>query len=690
MGYRVGIDVGGTFTDFMLIRPDGSPRVAKTSTTPDDESRGVLDGLARLADQERLSLGDLLERCDLIIHGTTTADNTMITMSGAKTGLITTEGHRDEIELRRGWKENIWDPTAPPPPPIARRRDRFGVPERLDFEGNVLLPLDEDAVREAVRRLRRDGIASIAVVLLFSFVNPAHERRVGEIIAEEYAGAEMVSLSHEVHPAAPEFERTSTTLVNAYVGPRVRRYLERLAAALRDEGFARDLLIMQSNGGIMTADFAARRPVATLGSGPAGGVLGACAVAARAGLEDFISVDMGGTSYDVCLVRGGKPQVKSFWNWQHRYLIALPMVDVLVVGAGGGSIARVKAGGLSVGPESAGAVPGPICYGRGGIEPTVTDANLMLGYLNPERFAGGQFSLRREGVEETIAERIAGPLGLEPVEAAWGIYRLVNANMNNAIRRASSQRGQDPRRFSLLVFGGGGPVHAAAQAEELGISRLLVPRTAPVFSALGLLSADYLVDGVRSYIVTAQKADLGRVNALFREMLEAAVADLARAGIERGSVVAHFYAECRYPGQTFHLEVPLQHADGEVSDAELQGLVESFHRLHEELHTYARPEEEVVITGLRLRATGVTEKPEPAPAERARAASAGYRPRPEGERPAFFGDGFVSTPVFDGDSIAPPMEVDGPAIVEEPFTTVVVPPGWRMTLDDLEDYVLEV
>ncbi len=338
MGYQIGIDVGGTFTDFVLVRPDGTFDLTKTATTPYDESKGVVAGLGDMAAAEGLSLADLLHATDAIVHGTTTADNTLIQMNGAATGLITTEGHRDEIEIRRGWREDIWDIHLGPPEPIARRRHRIGVPGRLDHKGNVLVPLDEEAARAAARRLRAMGIDSIAVTLLFSFVDPTWEARVGEIIAEEFPDA-LVSLSHEVAPSAPEFERTSTTLVNAYIGPRVVEYLQRLEEELEKAGYAHQLLVMLSNGGIATVEAVCHRPITVLASGPAGGVVGAADTGRTAGSTDFISVDMGGTSYDVCLARGGQPDVKSFWNWIHRYLITIPVVDVLSIGAGGGSIA---------------------------------------------------------------------------------------------------------------------------------------------------------------------------------------------------------------------------------------------------------------------------------------------------------------------------------------------------------------
>ena len=679
-GYRIGIDVGGTFTDFLVVAPDGSLTLSKSFTTPEDQSVGVLEGLDRVSADADLSVQELLGKTDLIIHGTTTADNTMIELSGAKTGLLVTSGARDEIELRRGWKEDIWDPQAPPPPQIVPRRYRLPIDERLDNEGNVLVPLDEDEVRRAVRRLKGAGIESIAVVTLFSFLNPAHERRIGEIVREEYPDVAMVSLSHEVHPAAPEFERTSTTVVNAYVGPKVQRYLQRLDEQLKEKGYRHELLVMQSSGGIATAASAIRRPIATLASGPAGGVMGACMVAAESGTPDFISMDMGGTSYDVCLVRGGEPTIKSFWNWVHRYLIALPMVDVVSIGSGGGSIARVHAGGLQVGPESVGSDPGPVCYGQGGMQPTVTDANLVLGYLNPDYFAGGEFPLKADGVLELIEDEVGKPLGLDGVEAAWGIHRLVNADMNNAIIRVSAERGLDPREFALVVFGGNGAVHAMHQADDLGISRVLIPKAAPAFSALGLLVADYLVEKVRASLVSTTEAEPGKLEKTCRELEETAEAELVEAGLPTRRFVHQRFAQCRYPGQTFDIDVPLGRA---ALDAKAVGKIgEKFHALHEGLHTYARRGEPVMISALRVRSAGVLKSP-----SLQRFAGTSKTPVPKARRDVFFDGTFRKTRIFDGPQLRAGQKVRGPAVIEERFTTIVVPPGWQLKLDKLGTYV---
>ncbi len=558
------------------------------------------------------------------------------------------------------------------------------MPERLDYEGNVVTPLDEEALRAALRRLKKQGVESLAIVFLFSFVNPAHERRAREIATEECPGVSL-SLSHEVMPSAPEFERTSTTLVNAYVGPRIERYLGRLVDRLREAGYDRDLLVMQSNGGIMTPDYIARRPVTVLSSGPTGGVIAACAVASTAKTTDFICADMGGTSYDVCLIRGGQPEIKAGWNWHHRYLVGLPMVDIQSIGAGGGSIASVVAGSLQVGPRSAGAVPGPICYGRGGTEPTVTDANLLLGYLNPGDFCGGTMQLRTEGVAAAIAEQVARPLGLDAVEAAHGIYRLVNASMANAIRRVAAQRGADPRALTMVAYGGNGPVHATAQADELGIGTVLVPKVAPAFSALGLQLSDHLVDEIRAYITPVGGADVGRVAELFADMERAARGVLSRRrGAHRKIELRRFLNLC-YPGQTFDMAVPVTSTNGRLNRAALDATVEQFHRMHEELHTYASRDEEPILRGLRLTAIGVTDKPRLPTFGRSSAAAP-----LKGRRKAYFGGKFVNAPIYDGPRMRVGHAVRGPAIIEEPFTTIVLHPRQTAALDRYGNYRITV
>ncbi|HEV3227641.1 MAG TPA: hydantoinase/oxoprolinase family protein [Acidimicrobiales bacterium] len=683
-GYRIGCDVGGTFTDLICVTPEGEVVLDKTPTTLDDQSIGVMNGVTQLAERFGLSLDDFCRRLDIVVHGTTTADNTMIEMNGANTGLLVTRGHRDEIEMRRVHKEEIWDPSYPGPQPIARRRVRIPIPERCAFDGEVLLPLDEDAVRAGIARLKQFGCTSIAVMYLFSFVNPAHERRTLELIREEFPDVEHVSLSHEVMSAGPEFERVSTTLVNAYVAPRIAKYTTHLVDSLRAAGYGGPVLIMQATGGVMPPDYVARRAVTLLGSGPTGGVMGSAVAATAAGAPDFIAVDMGGTSFDICLVRAGRPEVKTDRNWRYRYYIGIPMVDVRSVGAGGGSIARVRQGALLVGPESAGSVPGPACYGRGGTSATVTDADAVLGYLPVDNFAGGRMTLDVEAARAAITRDVAEPLAVDIVEAAWGIERIVNANMANAMRRVLSSYGADPRDLAVIAYGGNGPLHACALATELGAARVLVPKAAPAFSALGLLVADYVVDMLRSYVVPISQVEVDRLRGLMSELVDEAKKELAPAGLPEGATETELYVQMAYSGQNSDMSVPCP--EGATLDATgLLDLTQRFHDLHETDRGFAFRNQQPQVRGARLIARGVTSKPgHLAELGSVTDASAAR----QGERPVYWGTEFVSTPVYDGRALGAGASVDGPALVEEAFTVVAVAPGWSCALDGHGSYEL--
>src|SRR4051794_38553483 len=643
-----------------------------------------MNAMALVAERNGLSLDQLLGDLDIVVHGTTTADNTMIEMDGAVTGLLVTQGHRDEIEMRRVHKEEIWDPTYPAPIPIARRRARIPIPERVNHEGDVVLPLDEDAVRAGVQRLQRLGVTSIAVMFLFSFVNPDHERRAAEIIREEFPDVDHVSLSHEVMARGPEFERVSTTLVNAYVAPRIASYVAQLQEKLRAAGYAGQLLIMQATGGVMPPDYVARRAVSLLASGPTGGVMGAALAAGRAGVEDFVAVDMGGTSFDLCLVRGGRPEIKTDWNWRYRYYIGLPMVDVQSVGAGGGSIARVRQGALLVGPESAGSAPGPVAYGRGGERPTVTDADAVLGYLPAEGFAGGRMRLDVAAARAAIERDVAEPLGIDATEAAWGIERIVNANMANATRKVLAGHGADPRDLSLIAYGGNGAVHAWAIAAELGVSRVVVPKVAPAFSALGVPVADYVVDLVRAYVTPLSQVDLGRVRSLMRDLLDDVTKELQPTALRDDDVERRLHAQMCYPGQNFDMSVPVPEGTA-LSEAGLLDLAERFHDQHEAERGFCFRNQQPVLRGIRVVARGNTPKPDHL-AELGSVSDLDTARR--GTRRAYWGTDFVETPVYDGMVLAPGTEIAGPALIEEPFTVVVVPPGARCTLDALGNFEL--
>jgi N-methylhydantoinase A len=671
MGYRVGVDVGGTFTDLICVTPSNEVVLDKTPTTLEDQSIGVMNGLRQLAERFGLSIEELCSQLDILVHGTTTADNTMIEMNGASVGLLTTKGHRDEIEMRRVHKEQIWDPSYPAPPPIARRRARIPIPQRHTFDGEELMALDEQAVRDGVQRLKKLGCSSIAVMYLFSYVAPEHELRTREIIQEEFPDVEHISLSHEVMAKGPEFERVSTTLVNAYVAPRISRYVSNLAETLRSAGYAGQLLVMQSTGGVMPPDYVSKRAVTLLGSGPTGGVMGATVAAKAADAPNFIAVDMGGTSYDLCLVRDGQPEIKTEWNWRYRYYIGMPMVDAQSVGAGGGSIARVRQGALLVGPESAGSVPGPACYGRGGDRPTVTDADVVLGYLPADRFAGGRMTLDVDAARAAIARDVGEPLGIDVVEAAWGIERIVNANMANATRKVLAGYGADPREQAMIAYGGNGAVHAWAIAAELGTERILVPKTAPAFSALGVLVADYVVDLIRSYVVPLSQVDVDRVRQLMHDVSDEANKEMAPAGLADDAIDTELFVQMAYQGQNFDMSVGIPEG-GDLTETTLLDLAERFHDQHERDRGFAFRHQQPIVRGVRLTARGYTPKPDHL-GEAGTTADVGEART--GSRPAYFGTEFTDTPIYDGSKLGVGASVTGPALVEEPFTVVVVPPG---------------
>ncbi len=688
MGFRIGIDIGGTFTDFALLE-SSEVVLHKNLSTPEDRSIGVMRGLEQLARMQDVPLGDFLGKCDAIVHATTIADNTLIEMNGAVTGLITTEGFRDEIEYRRGFKESIWDVRLPPPQEITPRRRRLTVPERILFDGSVYTPLDENAVRECCRRLKKQGVESVAISLIFSFVNPAHETRVAEIVAQEMPGAHL-SLSHRVLPRAPEYERTSTTVVDAYVAPRVTSYLERLVDRLKRAGYRNRLLVMQASGGVMTKEYIEGSPVRVLASGPAGGAVGSAHVGVAKGYPNLLCVDMGGTSYDISLVMNGAAPAETGWNMHHRYLVGVPMVKVETLGAGGGSICRVNNGALTVGPASAGAEPGPICYGRGGSEPTVTDALLMLGILSADSpFAGGSFSLKPEGVEAAF-RRIGAEMGYGPEQAAFDSWRIVNANMTQAVRRTTAGKGIDPKDMVMLAFGGNGPVFAAVQAEDLGIERVLVPKASPAFSALGTLAARLSIDEERSYIAPADTLDTGRLRSLWSELDRRARGFFADAGISPEKVTAQYQMKMRYPGQNWSLtfDAAINSGLGDLAfvDEIVTGsrAAESFNQRHMEEYGHVREGETPEVTGVRL----VAYVEMPAPAVRRGFSAPKVAARATRTRRANLGRGFEETAVFRSSELRPGHEIVGPAIIEETFTTIVIYPGWRAHVDDAGDYEL--
>ena len=682
-GWSLGIDVGGTFTDIVLSDGAGALYSTKTPSTR-DQSDGVLNGIAKIAAQVGLTAEALLADCGIIVHGTTVATNALLEYRGVKVGLLTTEGFRDELEFRRSYKESTFNPRLQAPHAICPRRLRIGIPERVARDGGVLVPLDEGAVRDAVGFLRDEGVAAIAVCYLFSFVAPAHERRTAEII-REIAPEIYVTLSCDVLPEIREYERVSTTVVNAYVGPLIQSYVGHLEEKLRARGFAGELFIMQSNGGMLTAAETGRQAVGTLLSGPAGGVTAAGFVGEQAGYGDLMVVDMGGTSYDISVIQNLAPAMTTE-SWLARYRIALPMLDIHTVGAGGGSIAWIDGGGaLRVGPESAGSNPGPACYGRGGSRPTVTDANLILGLLNPDFFLGGEMRLDPAAARAAVEAHVAGPLGLSVEAAAQAISEIVNNNMANASHLVTTRRGLDPRDFALVAAGGAGALHAGRQAELLGMASVIVPAAAPVFCALGDTVAHLKASEARTHFARLDAIDLADLNARFDEMEQAARARLAGQKVT-SSFELRRSLDLRYVGEVHEVTVPLRTRTRRVTALNLEATLRAFHDLHETLFAHKDPAHPVELLTLRVDVLGLRNPPRLPGADFGEEDAGGAV---KGRRPVTFAGGTHDTPVYDGARLRPGHFLPGPAAIESWGTTIIVCPGQEALIDAFGNCIIE-
>jgi len=670
--YRIGIDVGGTFTDLVAVDDAGKATLAKVPSTPTDPSIGVLDGLQSLADALGRERAALLAKTDRIVHGTTVATNALLEHRGARVGLLTTEGHRDVIEMREGLKDNRYNLRLPPPEQLVPRRLRLGVRERMRADGRIETPLDQSSLDRAIGVLERAQVDAVAVCYLHSWRDPSHERATGEALRRALPDA-YVSLSSDVLPQIKEFERVSTTIVNAYVGPGLAHYLERLERRLAETGYTGPTLIIQSHGGVAPIDEAGRLAAGAVLSGPAGGVAGSVYATRLIAEANLIPFDMGGTSTDISLIVTGRPSLAGTRRVAGQ-VTALNSLDIASIGAGGGSIARVDAGWiLHVGPESAGAVPGPACYGNGGSAATVTDANLVLGYLDPAGFLGGRRTLD-PAAAETAVDDIAAALGIGRISAAWGIHRVVNTTMAEGVRLVSVRRGVDPRRFVLLAFGGASGLHATDIARQLDLNRVVVPRVAAVLSAWGMLATDLRFEIARSHIGDTRSLDGAALKRLFDEMEVEGMARL-RASFD-GPTRAIRSVDMRYGEQVFEIAVPLDDVDWAAADP-LPQIVERFHRRHEELYTYCLPDQETVLVNARVAVSGILAELPQEPA-----LPAGEPATPRGERRIYLDD-WVSTPVYDFDGLAPAQTIAGPAIVESAMTTVLLRPGDRATVTPL-------
>jgi N-methylhydantoinase A len=678
--FRIGIDVGGTFTDLVSVDALGQVTLAKVATTPTDQSLGVMAGLERLAASLGIETGALLQRTERIVHGTTVATNALLEHKGAKVGLLTTAGHRDIIEMREGLKDDRYNLRQPPPTQLVPRERRLGVRERLRPDGRVETALDRDSLAAAIATLARQDVEAVAVCYLHSWRDASHERATAEAIRAAMPKA-YVALSSDVLPQIKEYDRVCTTVVNAYVGPGLERYLLRLETRLRAAGLKAPVLIIQSHGGVAGIAEAVRLAAGSVLSGPAGGVAGSQYAGQLNQHGDLIPFDMGGTSTDISLVVGGEAAISSDRRVAGQR-VALQSLDIASIGAGGGSIARVDHSGvLHVGPQSAGAQPGPACYGSGGNEATVTDASLVLGFLDPDNFLGGQARLDREAAEIAV-DRIANRLGIDRMGAAEGIHRVINTHMAEGIRLVSVRRGVDPRRFAILAFGGAAALHVTAVARQLDLKRVIVPRLCAVLSAWGMLASNLRCEIARTHIGDTSGLDAAAVRSAFRQMQDEGRQRLAAASFV-GPIRLRPSADMRYGEQVFEVSVPLDHLDFEKDDL-LQQMADAFHSRHEQLYTYSLRDQEVVLVNARVAAIGEL------PALPQEPALAPRTPAPAvGERAIYLGT-WRTVAIYRFDLLAPGQHIDGPAVIESATTSVLLRPGDRARSTDLGWLDIEV
>jgi N-methylhydantoinase A len=681
--YRVGVDIGGTFTDLILIdETSGAFLLGKELTTPDDPSRAVETVLADALQRAGVAPSQIRH----LVHGTTLVTNAVIERKGARTALLTTQGFRDSVEIGRENRYELYDLMLEKPEPLVPRWLRIDVPQRTLADGSTATPLDAAFVERVGHELAAAGVEAVAIAFLHSFTNPADERAARDVL-KRAVPALRVSLSSDVNPEIREFERASTTIVNVYVQARVERYLRELEARLASMGFTGSFFLMLSSGGVATVDTAIDFPVRLLESGPAAGALAATRYGKQAGHDSLISFDMGGTTAKISVIDGGRPLIAHEFEVDRRYRfkkgsglpVKIPVIEMIEIGTGGGSIARIDAMGLlKVGPDSAGSLPGPVCYGRGGVNPTVTDADLVLGYLDPRYFLGGRMALDLDGARAAIAAKIAAPLGIDVNAAAWGIHQVANESMANAARVHVLERGRDPWRLPLFAFGGAGPVHAYRIAQALGAPSMLAPLGAGVMSTVGFLSAPIAFDFVRSWRAPLASIDWSRVNILLNDMQSEGERLLVRSGVDPRTITHLREADMRYVGQGHEIRVPLP--DGALDATHAGPLAERFQTVYRELYERLGPP--VALEVLNWRVTSSGPSPEFDLLLDATATGNASSAR-KGSGLAYFPEaaGFIETPIYDRYRLGPGAAFEGPAIVEERESTVIVGPGARSRID---------
>ncbi len=686
MTYRIGIDVGGTFTDFLLTSEDGSSEIYKVLSTPEDPSIGLMNGLSEMAKAKNTSLREFIKDVTTIVHGTTVTTNAVLTRSGAKTGLLTTKGLRDALEMRRGIREEQYNNRYTNVEPLVPRYLRFPVEERLDYKGDVVTGLNKSDVFDAAQLFKKEGVDAIAICFMNSFANNQHESQTEKIIREHFPDL-YLTVSSEFLPSIRFYDRISTTVLNSYVGPILKSYLTSLIEKMMDTGFEGVLLIMQSNGGVVSPQIAMEKAAATLLSGPAAGPVAGIEYTSIQGYDDCLTIDMGGTSFDAALIKDKTPLVTTEGEI-NRLRLALPMLGIVTIGAGGGSIGWVDEGGLlRMGPQSAGSKPGPACYDLGGELPTCTDADLLLGYLDKDFFAGGKIPLNFDRAEKAIKEKIADPLGIDVVEAAAGMYRVINVNMASGVREVSVKRGHDPREFPLVVAGGAGPVHACMIALELEIPMMVIPKESSIFCAAGMLMSDLKHNFVRTYSTFLDGIDARKFRTLFHDM-EREAAELLRSENIAENSIRHVYSlDMRYVKQ-YH-EVNVEVTKEELDKGDIVSMANRFHPEHNRLYGYSLEEEgtPIELINLRLSSLGKTTKPkfreeeydQENPAKALKKKRKVFLPQKKT---------FDEVPVYDGHKLSYGNKIEGPAIIEQVNTTTFVTPEFNVLCDKFGSYTM--
>ena len=683
--YSIAIDVGGTFTDCLVLDAKGQLGQFKAPTTPDDPSKGLLDSLEKAARSAAKDTREFIGEVDFIIHGTTLATNALLTERGAKVGMLTTEGFRDELEIRRGFKNirtSMYNLAVPPYKPLVRRYLRLAVHERTLYSGEIETPVQISSVAAALDKFEAEGVQAIAICFLHSYANPENERKAAQMCRERFGDRIYVTTSHEILPVSGEYERFSTTVVSAYIGPIVSDYLQALEARLSEMGFKGSLMMVRSDALVQSVAHSRRQAVTMINSGPAAAPTAAHFFGRLLGHENLISIDMGGTSLDASLIRNGEiPTTTESWVGDER--VAIKIIETHSIGAGGGSLAWIDSLGLlRVGPQSAGSYPGPSCYGRGGDRPTVTDADVLLGYVPADYFLGGEIELDAERSRQAIL-KVAEPLQMTESQAAQAIFRVVNSLMADQVIEMSTKRGYDIRDFALIVGGGAGAVHGAHIAELLGIPSVIIPKYAALYSAFGMFAMDMGREYSRSCMVRADELDPGRLEDLYRELGEKAAADLRESHVEASELVSTRTAQVRYVGQFHDIEVSLP--EELKSPEDIQAVIKTFHARHKELYKFDLPERGIEFRTCSLRATLARKLDlKVVPLARGGAGAAVKR-----TRRCLFGEDWIDTPCYDGRRLLAGNRIPGPAIIEEQATTVVVPERFTCTVDASGSYLLQ-